>query len=104
MLKELSKGQVPVIGYVQCPFRHSSMLRGAENVMRDMFKKRADLEELLEIATTTQIVYAKAVVEAGADNIWLCFFRRLGIWRRYTFSLRAMGTSTGGHPPSCNHA
>ena len=66
-MKELCDGQYPIVGYVQGPFRHSCMLRGTEALMRDLFKQKQPLKELLEIATESLIVYAKAVVEAGAD-------------------------------------
>lgn len=68
-LKELFKGEVPVIGYVQAPFRHASMLRGSENIMRDMYKNKENVRQLCEIALSSQIVYAVAVISAGADII-----------------------------------
>ena len=68
-LKELFNGELPVIGYVQAPFRHASMLRGTENVMRDMVKQKENLRELCEIALISEIIYAVAVISAGADII-----------------------------------
>lgn len=68
-LKELCKEEYAVIGYIQAPFRHASMLRGSEYVMRDVFKKPEQLKKLLEIATESLIVYGKAVAAAGADVI-----------------------------------
>lgn len=68
-LKELCAGEYAVVGFIQAPFRHASMLRGAENVLRDSFKQPNQLKELLEIATESQIIYGKAVVKAGADII-----------------------------------
>ena len=68
-LKDLCKDQYAVVGFIQAPFRHASMLRGAEKVMRDMSRNPSKLKELLEIATESQIVYGKAVVSAGADII-----------------------------------
>ena len=70
-LKELSKGKVPVIGYIQAPFRHASMLRGPENIMRDLFTNISNLEKLMEIATQSQLVYGKALIKAGADIIFI---------------------------------
>ncbi len=70
-LKELCKEEYAVIGYAQGPFRHASMLRGPENVMRDTFKKPKQLKELLEIATESQIKYVTAVAQAGADIVFL---------------------------------
>jgi uroporphyrinogen decarboxylase len=68
-LKRRFAGEVPVIAYVQAPFRHASMLRGAENVLRDMYKQKENLRELLEVALASLIVYAVAVISAGADII-----------------------------------
>jgi uroporphyrinogen decarboxylase len=70
-LKELCKDRVPVIGYVQAPLRHASMLRGSENIMRDMRKRREYFSRLMEIATDSQIVYGSAVAHSGADIILL---------------------------------
>ncbi|MCK4793394.1 MAG: hypothetical protein KAV87_57225, partial [Desulfobacteraceae bacterium] len=70
-LKARFKGEVPVIGYVQAPFRHASMLRGSENIMRDMYKQKENLRELCEIALSSQIVYAVAVISAGADILFI---------------------------------
>jgi len=68
-LKDLCRGTYPVVGYIQAPFRHASMLRGSDTAMRDVYKAPAKLKELLEIATESLIVYGQAVVEAGADII-----------------------------------
>lgn len=68
-LKALYAGRVPVIGYVQAPFRHAAMLRGPENIMRDMMKNKEKLQELLELCFNSVVVYAVAVISAGADII-----------------------------------
>jgi MtaA/CmuA family methyltransferase len=70
-LKNNFAGQIPVIGYVQAPLRHVSMLRGTDNVMRDIFKQKDNLRKLCEIATESLIVYAEAVMDAGADIVCL---------------------------------
>ena len=70
-LKELCGGEIPVVGSVQGPFRHAAMLRGPENLMRDLFKKKEDARKLMEIATDSLIVWGTAVVQAGADIVWL---------------------------------
>lgn len=70
-LKQKYDGQVAVTGYVQAPFRHASMLRGSENIMRDMFKNKDKLRELCQLALYSQIVYATAVISAGADIVFL---------------------------------
>jgi uroporphyrinogen decarboxylase len=70
-LKDLGSGQWPVLGYVQGPFRLASMLRGAESIMKDCMKKKPQLEEFLELCTNALIIYGTALVQAGADVIWI---------------------------------
>ncbi|MFH1950397.1 MAG: uroporphyrinogen decarboxylase family protein [Pseudomonadota bacterium] len=69
-LKELCGGEIPVMGYVQCPFRHAAMLRGAENLMRDTYKNKENARKLLEIATNSQIIWGTAIAQAGADIVF----------------------------------
>lgn len=71
LLKKNFAGQIPVISYVQGPLRHVSMLRGTDNVMRDIYKQKDNLRKLCEIATESLIVYAKAAINAGADIVCL---------------------------------
>jgi uroporphyrinogen decarboxylase len=70
-LKNRFVGEVPVMGFVQAPFRHACMLRGTEHVMRDMYRQKEKLQELCEIALFSLIVYAVAVISAGADIIMI---------------------------------
>jgi uroporphyrinogen decarboxylase len=70
-LKEISAGEYPVLGYVQGPFRLASMLRGPESLMRDCMKSNKHLEEFLDLCTDALIVFATALVGAGADFIWI---------------------------------
>jgi uroporphyrinogen decarboxylase len=70
-LKKRFKNEVPVIGYVQAPFRHAAMLRGTENIMRDMHKNKTHLRQLCELALNSLVVYAVAVISAGADIIFM---------------------------------
>jgi len=70
-LKELCKDEVPVMGSVQGPFRHAAMLRGSDSLMRDLFKNRESARRLMEIATDSLIVWGVAVVQAGADIVWI---------------------------------
>jgi uroporphyrinogen decarboxylase len=70
-LKELVGGEVPVIAYVQGPFRHAAMLRGTERLLKDMFKSSDKCQELLTIATDSLIIYGTALVDAGADLIMI---------------------------------
>ena len=70
-LKRRFDKEIPVVGYLQAPFRHASMLRGSENIMRDMFKNKEKLRELCELALYSQIVYGIAIISAGADIIFI---------------------------------
>ncbi len=70
-LKKRFDGQVPVIGYIQAPLRHASMLRGSENMMRDMYRQRENLRKLLDISLSSLIVYAVAIISAGADIVFV---------------------------------
>jgi len=70
-LKSRFNGEIPVIGYIQAPLRHASMLRGSEKVMKDMFKEKENLRELCEIALSSLIVYAVAIISAGADIVFV---------------------------------
>ena len=44
-LKRRFKGEIPVIGYIQAPLRHASMLRGSEYMMRDMYRQKENLKK-----------------------------------------------------------
>lgn len=68
-LKGMCDRQIPVIAYIQAPFRNASMLRGFENLMRDLYRKPDRVKELLEITTLSQIYYGIACVHAGADIV-----------------------------------
>lgn len=70
-LKEMFAGTVPVLGYVQAPFRHACMLRGAEAAMRDCMKNPEPLRELCELALASQIIWGNALVSAGADVLFV---------------------------------
>jgi len=70
-LKSRFDGQIPVIGYIQAPFRHASMLRGSESIMRDIFKQKENLRELCEISLSSLTVYLVALITAGADIIFV---------------------------------
>ena len=70
-LKDLVRGEVPVIAYVQGPFRRAAMLRGTERLLKDTFKSGDKCQELLTIATDSLIIYGTALVNAGADLIMI---------------------------------
>lgn len=68
-LKELADYKVPVDSYIQAPFRHAAMLRGADSIYKDMIKRPEQVHKLLEITTLSQIICGMAAVNAGADII-----------------------------------
>lgn len=70
-LKDLVRGEVPVIAYVQGPFRLAAMLRGTERLLKDTLKSSDKVQELLTIATDSLIIYGTALVNAGADLIMI---------------------------------
>ncbi len=70
-LKSRFNGEVPVMGYIQAPLRHVSMLRGSENLMRDMHKQKENLRALLDIALSSLIVYATAIISTGVDIVFV---------------------------------
>jgi len=70
-LKGMCAQDVPVIAYIQAPFRHASMLRGSDDIMKDTHKRPDRVKDLLEITTVSQIVYGIACVHAGADIIFI---------------------------------
>jgi len=67
-LKELCGNELVVNSYIQAPFRQAAMLRG-NDVYRDIIRNRDKLYDLLDIVLTNQIIYATALVHAGADVI-----------------------------------
>ncbi len=70
-LKKRFDKEIPVIGYIQAPFRHVSMLRGSEDVYRDLYKNPGPLRELCEIALNSLIVYAVAILSTGVDILFI---------------------------------
>ena len=70
-LKDLVRNEVPVIAYVQGPFRLAAMLRGTERLLKDMHKLSDACQELMTIATDSLISYGSALVNAGADLIMI---------------------------------
>jgi uroporphyrinogen decarboxylase len=90
-LNDLSGGYYPVLGYCQGPFRMASMLRGTEPLLKDCMKSNKHLEEFLDICTNALIVYGSAVIQAGADFLWIGDPSSSGdvisskIWMKYGF-------------------
>ena len=56
---------------MQAPFRHAFMLRGSENIMRDMYNQKENLRELCEIVLSSLIVNAAPVISTDIDIIFM---------------------------------
>ena len=68
-LKEICRGEIPVIGYLQGPLRHAATLRSYEELLKDILRNQEPLQELLDLAVDSLIVYGEALVHAGADIV-----------------------------------
>ena len=68
-LKEKLGPDIPVIAWASPPFRTACMLRGMEQLYRDMVKDPDFVKELLETVIGPCTQYARALVDAGADII-----------------------------------
>jgi len=70
-LKEKCGGEIPVLGYLQAPFRHASMLRGPEKILIDVYKSSRWVKDLLELCVSTQITWGTALIQAGVDVLFI---------------------------------
>lgn len=70
-IRELVDGEVPVVSYVQGPFRHAAMLYGTEKLLKEMLRGTEACTDLLNIATDSLILYGASLVDAGADIIMI---------------------------------
>lgn len=70
-LRNMCGDSIPVIGYLQGPLRHATMLRSTEMLMRDMLKNPEPVKELMSIVVDSLMVYGAALVNAGADVIMI---------------------------------
>lgn len=64
-------GEVPIMGWVEGALAEATDLRGINEIMVDLIKEPAWVEELLEICAEVEIAFARAQIEAGADIIGL---------------------------------
>ncbi len=71
LFKQKVGGQVPVMGWVEGAMAEAADLRGVSTVLMDLFERPEWLKELLEICVETEINFARAQIEAGADIIGL---------------------------------
>jgi len=70
-LRERCGGEIPILGYIQAPFRHASMLRGPGKILIDVYKSSQSVRDLLELCVSTQITWGTALIQAGADVLFI---------------------------------
>lgn len=69
IVKEKGGSSLPVLGGMEGPVTIASDLAGVKSFMKWSIKKPALFEQVLDLATEAAILYANAMVEAGADVI-----------------------------------
>jgi MtaA/CmuA family methyltransferase len=70
-LSEYSGGDLPVLGLFEGPFTTTCRILEPELIMRMVYKNRATLEALLDKVTAFLLQFAKALIENGANAIFL---------------------------------
>ena len=68
-LREVTNGEIPVLGWVEAPFQSASILRGLNDFMLDVIEDTEFIMELMEFAYELSVKYALAQVDAGAHII-----------------------------------
>jgi len=71
LFREQVGGEVPIMGWVEGALAEANVLRGDVTLMMDFYHRPDWVHELLEICVQTEIAFAKAQVDAGADIIGL---------------------------------
>ncbi|MEM2873457.1 MAG: methylcobamide:CoM methyltransferase MtaA [Nitrososphaerales archaeon] len=72
ILKEKYGDTLPIIVGFEAPITLAGHLIGTENLMRWLISRRNDVRELLDKTTEANIIYANALIEAGADVLNPC--------------------------------
>jgi MtaA/CmuA family methyltransferase len=68
-LREVTNGEMPVLGWVEAPFQSASILRGLNDFMLDIYEDTEFIMELMEFSYELSVKYALAQVDAGAHII-----------------------------------
>lgn len=71
MLRERSRGDAPVMGWVEGALAEAADLRGVGTLLMDLIDRPAWVHELLETAAGLSVAFARAQIEAGADIVGL---------------------------------
>ena len=69
--REQVGGEVPIMGWVEGALAQAADLRGVSNLLMDLILRPEWVEELLEVCSQTEVAFARAQVEAGADLVGL---------------------------------
>jgi uroporphyrinogen decarboxylase len=69
ILRRLCGKEKAIVSYVQAPFRAAAMLRGVERFLKDCLKDPESVGRLLKTVTENQLLFGRALAEAGADLI-----------------------------------
>jgi len=65
-------GQEAFIGpFIMGPFNCASQVRGVENLLTDILDRPGFVEELLDFCTEALLDYGKALIDVGADAVFL---------------------------------
>jgi MtaA/CmuA family methyltransferase len=71
LFSERADGQIPVMGWVEGPLAEAANIRGVGQMMTDLIDRPEWVRELLEVCVETEIAFAVAQIEAGADIVGL---------------------------------
>jgi uroporphyrinogen decarboxylase len=71
LMSQFSQGEYPVMGWVEGALAQAGDLRGAGNLLVDLYDRPDWLHELLELCCEVEIAFARAQVQAGAQIIGL---------------------------------
>ena len=71
LMRQRSGGEFPVMGWVEGALAQAGDLRGAAKLLVDLYDRPEWLRDLLEICCETEIAFARAQVQAGAQIIGL---------------------------------
>lgn len=67
LVKQKTQGRVPLFGYIPGPFTLAGQLCGVTQLMIATLRNPQFVHELIRLATTASIAYARAIVGAGID-------------------------------------
>lgn len=71
LMRDASRGEIPVMGWVEGALAEANVLRGDSALLLDLYDRPEWVEELLEACVETAVTFVRAQVEAGADIIGL---------------------------------